>query len=134
MTPLTFHEYGFASLPSGTYLFFPRPGSGPKAQVPEQGAAAKPERVVLVTNHDGPADVAFSGVASGNTLYVSLEPGVFNEVLKGVTKAQRNFAKEPIGIQFALNAEEALVSLAIDGGAPIVERRESYTAPASRAS
>lgn len=129
MTPLTFDNYGFASLPSGTYLFFPKPKTGAKAKVPVVGAAAKPERVVLVTNPERLPDAPFSGIADGGTLYVTLEPAAFNEVLESLSKAQ------PIEFQFKLDSEETLTQLQINGKSPDANRarRTSDAAPVSHA-
>src|SRR5688572_3732007 len=120
MSELSFRTHCFASVASGTYLFFPVPSSDldRKAELRAQGASAHPQRVVVFNNPDAPADApTFSGVASGNTLYVVLAPEVFDKVLADVRKPERDSLKSPVTFNFELDAEEGLVKLAIDGQA-----------------
>lgn len=125
---LTFRTHGFASLPSGTYLFFPvQPDHDREAELAALDAPAAPRRVVLVTNLEAAPVQTFSGVACGSTLYVVLEPAEFNKVLERVSAPGRNSFEKPVKFEFALDQEETLISLAIDGQ-PLTERRESYTA------
>ncbi len=134
MKELTFRTHGFASLPSGTYLFFPvqAPDEDRRAALAAMNAPAHPQRVVLVTNPEAKSAPTFSGIACGSTLYISLAPDDFNNVLGEMRKPERNFFEKPTTFKYELDQEESVVALSINGHV-LKQTNESYAGELTRA-
>src|SRR5690242_1218259 len=102
MIPLTFRNYSFASLPSGTYLFFPlvtpRETRTPRLvnAYDDADRDCEPSRLVVSTVYDRECELYLSGVAEGKTIYVTLETREFEKLQSALQANGRSLRQEPI--------------------------------------
>lgn len=109
MPQLTYRNYSFASLPSGTYLFFPlvSPEDSPTARLagaddegdPDRG----PSRLVVSMFHGGACEPELLGVTEGKTIFVTLESERFEQLLSTLQARGRTLRRDPIqfGVELA---------------------------------
>jgi hypothetical protein len=133
MAKLEFESYGFASLPSGTYLFFPVPHphapEAPARSSKKYEEEEEHERMVVSTFYGAPSETGFSGVADRSTLFVDLDPDLFDALLSALKRPGRDLRANPIRFTYDLDNEETVVTFEIDGQ-PVTPGRPKSGIPA----
>ena len=110
MIPLTFRNYSFASLPSGTYLFFPlvapQETTTPRLVAADDDGDPKPSRLVVSTFYGGgDCEPELLGVTEGETIYVTLGNGEFESLLDALKMNGRTLRNDPIQFDVELAAD-----------------------------